>query len=123
MDVPDVDLQVALSEIRPDGQSVSLGVDVLRARYRESLREGKPVPPGEIVEYVFDDFPFHSRLLAKGSRLRFVVSCVDGLGPERNRCSGGVVAEATAADARTAHVTLHHDAAHQSRIEIPIGAD
>jgi predicted acyl esterase len=121
MDVPDTDLLVSLYEIRPDGSSVALGVDLLRARYRESLREEKPVPPGEIVRYEFDAFPFVSRLVSKGSRLRFVVNCADTLALQRNRNSGGVVAEETGASARTAHVSVHHDAAHASRIEIPIG--
>jgi predicted acyl esterase len=121
MDVPDTDLQVSLYEIRPDGSSVALGGDLVRARYRESLREEKPVPAGEIVRYEFDAFPFVSRLVAKGSRIRFVVNCADTLSLQRNRNSGGVVAEETAASARTAHVTLHHDAAHPSVLELPIG--
>lgn len=121
MDVPDADLQVSLYEIRPDGTSVALGGDLIRARYRESLREEKLVPPGEIVRYEFDGFPFVSRLVAKGSRLRFVVNCADSLAFERNRHSGGVVAEETAASARIAHVTIHHDAAHASFLELPLG--
>jgi hypothetical protein len=39
---------------------------------------------------------------------------------EKNYNSGGVVADETAKDARTAHVTLYHDAAHPSALEIPV---
>jgi len=39
---------------------------------------------------------------------------------EKNYNSGGVVAGETAKDARTAHITVYHDAAHPSRLELPL---
>jgi hypothetical protein len=39
---------------------------------------------------------------------------------QKNYNSGGVVATETKKDARTAHVTLHHDAEHASFLEIPV---
>ena len=47
LDVPDTDFQAALYEILPDGSSVALTADMMRARYRESLTEEKPVKPGK----------------------------------------------------------------------------
>ncbi len=120
LDVPDTDFIVTLYEILPDGRSVWLTHDLLRARYRESLREAKPVTPGEITRYVFDDFLWFSRRVGRGSRLRLVIACPNSIHWQKNYNSGGVVAEETAADARTAHVTLYHDAAHPSYLELPV---
>ena len=39
---------------------------------------------------------------------------------EKNYNSGGVVAQESAKDARTAHITLYHDAQHPSFLELPI---
>jgi hypothetical protein len=38
---------------------------------------------------------------------------------EKNYNSGKPVAEESGIDARTAHITLYHDAAHQSCLEVP----
>jgi hypothetical protein len=120
LDVPDTDFQVALYEIRPDGSSVYLSGDQMRARYRNSLETAEPVPPGEILRYTFDHFTWFSRQVAKGSRLRLVISSPNSVYQEMNYNSGGVVADETAKDARTAHITLYHDAAHPSALEIPV---
>jgi hypothetical protein len=48
------------------------------------------------------------------------VHCPNTTGTEKNYNSGGVVALETAKDARTAHVTLVHDAEHQSALELPV---
>jgi predicted acyl esterase len=92
----------------------------MRARFRESLREQKLVTPGEINTYVFDGFYFFSRAVAKGSRLRVVFKSPNSIMLQKNYNSGGLVAEESGADARTAHVTLYHDAEHPSYLEIPI---
>jgi putative CocE/NonD family hydrolase len=120
MDVPDTDLEGDLYEILPDGGSVALTSATMRARYRESLREAKPVAPGKMEKYVFDNFTFFARRLAKESRLRLVVRSINSPGTEKNYNSGGVVAAETGKDARTAHITLLHDAEHPSTLELPI---
>jgi putative CocE/NonD family hydrolase len=120
LDVPDTDLAVSVYEILRDGSSVLLTSDLKRARYRESLREAKPVPPGEAIAYRFDTFTWVSRRIARGSRLRLVVSCPNTMALEKNYNSGKPVASETAADARTAHVTLFHDAARPSALELPV---
>ena len=120
IDVPDTDFQVSVYEILADGTSVSLTGDVMRARYRESLREEHLVKAGEINRYEFDGFNFFSRRIAKGSRLRLVFSSPNTIYLEKNYNGGGVVAEESGKDARTAHVTLYHDAEHMSALELPI---
>lgn len=120
LDVPDTDFTALLYEILPDGSSVILSRDVLRARYRESTEKAKPVTPGEITRYDFDGFTWFSRRISKGSRLRLVLGCINSLYFEKNYNSGGTVAEESGKDARTAHVILHHDPEHPSVLELPV---
>jgi putative CocE/NonD family hydrolase len=120
IDTPDTDLQADLYEIQPDGTSIALWNDIRRLRYRESLREAKLMKPGEIVKCNFDPGLFVARRLMKGSRLRLVVYSPNSIFWQKNYNSGGVVADETAKDARTAHVKVYHDAQHASAIELPL---
>ena len=120
MDVPDTDIAVNVSEILADGSSVALTDDEVRARYRDSLTQAKLVKPGEINKYEFDSFQWMSRLVKKGSRLRLVISCPNSIYVEKNYNSGGAVENETGKDARTAHLTLYHDAQHPSALVLPI---
>jgi uncharacterized protein len=120
MDVPDTDLGIELWEVLPDGSAVQLSTTAMRARYRESLRQEKLVTAGKPERYLFDNFTFFSRRIAKGSRLRLIVASVNSPSAEKNYNSGGVVAKETAKDARTAHIQLLHDADHASVLELPV---
>jgi uncharacterized protein len=120
MDVPDTDLDVDVYEVLPGGGSVALTSATMRARYRESLRQEKLVTPGKTEKYVFDNFTFFSRRIAKGSRLRLFVHCPNSTAAEKNYNSGGVVTLETGKDAKTAHITLVHDSEHPSALELPV---
>lgn len=120
LDVPDTDFLVTVSEVLLDGSCIRLTQDMLRARYRESLKEEKLVVAGEINRYEFDSFTFFSRLVARGSRLRLLIVSPNTIYLEKNYNSGGVIAAETAANARIAHVTLYHDADHPSFLELPL---
>ena len=120
MDVPDTDMEADVYEILQGGESVYLTGATIRARYRESLRQEKLVTPGKTEKYVFDNFTFFSRRIAKGSRLRLFVHCPNTPSVEKNYNSGGVVALETGKDAKTAHITLAHDAEHPSALELPV---
>ena len=120
MDVPDTDLVAALYEILADGSSIQLSNATMRARYRESLRRETLVPTGKPEKYVFDNFMFFSRQVARGSRLRLVVASINTPSAEKNYNSGGVVARETGRDARTAHIRLLHDADHPSALVLPV---
>jgi putative CocE/NonD family hydrolase len=120
MDVPDTDLDADLYEILEDGSSIQLTSAAMRARYRNSLREEKPVPAGKTEKYTFDNFTFFSRRVAKGSHLRLVVHSLNSPSVEKNYNRGGVVTKETGKDARTAHIQLLHDADHASTLELPV---
>jgi predicted acyl esterase len=78
------------------------------------------VKPGEINRYEFSGFTFFSRRIAKGSRLRLVLTSPNSIYTEKNYNGGGVVAEESGKDARTAHVMLYHDSDHPSSLELPL---
>ena len=120
LDVPDIDLQATIYEILQDGSSIVLTHDEFRARYRISLRQGKLVAVGEINRFHFDGFPFFARCIARGSRLRLLISSPNSIYLQKNYNAGGVVAFESGKDARSARVTLFHDPDHPSYLELPI---
>lgn len=122
LDQPDTDLAASVFEIRPDGSSVFLAGDAIRARYRHDLRTATPVKPGAIERYDFDHFTFVARRLPKGSRLRLVIGPMNSMFAEKNYNAGGVVADESGKDARKVTVTLYHDRAHPSALSMPIAA-
>ena len=122
LDQPDTDFQAKVYEIRPDGSSILLSRDVLRARYRESLRSAKLPKRNEVYLYDFERFAFTSRLVEKGSRLRLVLGPINSIYSEKNYNSGGVVAEESMKDASTVTVRLFHDQEHPSVLYVPIAA-
>jgi putative CocE/NonD family hydrolase len=120
LDVPDTDFNVAVYEILADGTSIRLTTDALRARYRESRREEKLVAPGDINCYVFETFNFFSRRIASGSRIRLALYAPNSIHQQKNFNAGGVVSDESGRDARTAHVTVYHDADHPSHLVLPV---
>ena len=88
----DVDLQVTLSEIRPDGQEVYVQNGWLRASHRKldtslstelrpvqthRLVDAAPLPQGELVEARVEIFPF-AHVFRANSRLRITVESPGG---------------------------------------------
>jgi uncharacterized protein len=122
LDVPDSDIASELDEILPDGTRIALWSDVRRLRYRESVRQEKLIKPGEIVRCDFDPGLFVARRMMKGSRLRLIISAPNSINFEKNYNSGGVVANETTKDARTAHVRILHDAEHTSVLDVPVAS-
>jgi predicted acyl esterase len=121
IDQPDTDFAVAISEIRPDGRSIGLTSDLLRARYRESSREPKLVATHAAQRYDFEHFTFVSRQIGKGSRLRLTIAPVNSIFSEKNYNAANPVAEQSMKDARPVTVTLFHDRAHPSALYVPLG--
>jgi hypothetical protein len=121
IDQPDTDFHVAVYDIAPDGGSAFLHSDSVRARYRESLRKATLVTDRGPLLYEFNGFKFISRVVARGHRLRVVITPINSYGSEKNHNSGGVVADETAKDARKVTVQLFHDAAHPTALYVPIG--
>jgi putative CocE/NonD family hydrolase len=122
IDQPDTDFAVTVAEIGTNGTVTPLSSDIMRARYRETLRSQKLVTSKQPLRYDFDHFTFVSRLVSKGSRLELVLSAGNSFGIEKNYNSGGVIADETIADSRTVTVQLFHDAKRQSALYVPVAA-
>jgi uncharacterized protein len=120
IDQPDTDFVVTVAEIGTNGTVTPLSSDIMRARYRESLRSQKLVTTKEPLRYDFNGFTFASRLVSKGSRLQLVLSADNSSGIEKNYNSGGVIADETIADSRTVTVALFHDAKRRSALYVPV---
>lgn len=123
IDQPDTDFRAAVYEIGVDGSSILLSDDVLRARYRESLREAKLVQTTGSLRYDFKRFRFVSRRLAPGGRIRLVFGPINSIYSQKNYNTGGVVAAESMQDARAVTVTVFHDAAHPSALYVPVGQE
>ena len=121
LDVPDTDLRTVLFQILPDGSTLLLSEDFLRARYRVSSRTEVLAKPGEVYMLSFPEMMFVSRRMPMGSRLGFAITCVNSARLERNYNSGGRVADECGDDARVATVTVHHGAEYPSAITVPVG--
>jgi uncharacterized protein len=122
IDQPDTDFAVTVLEIARDGTVTPLSTDVMRARYRETLRSGKLVTTKKPLRYDFHAFTFASRLVKAGSRLVLALSAPNSILLEKNYNSGGNVADETKNDTRPVSVTLYHDGQHRSALYVPLGA-
>lgn len=122
IDQADTDFVVSVAEIGLDGGVIPLSSDVLRARYRESVRTEHLVRTREPLRYEFNQFTFCSRLVKRGSRIALVLSAANSMGDEKNYNAGGVVAEESVRDARPVNVQLYHDARRPSALYIPFAA-
>jgi putative CocE/NonD family hydrolase len=120
IDQPDTDFIVSIYDIAPDGSSMFLTEQQMRARYREGLRTEKLIDTTAPLRYDFDRFFFVSRMIGKDHRIRLVIRPNHSIGWQKNYNSDKPVADQTMVDARTVTVKLYHDAAHPSTLSIPI---
>ena len=121
IDCRDTDFRVSLYEIGIDGTSTFLTADWMRARYRRSLRQAHLIQNSEPLQYDFERFPFVSRLIRKGHRVRMVFDSKDSIHEQRNYNRGEVVAEESIHDALPVTIRLFHDLEHPSVLYVPIG--
>jgi putative CocE/NonD family hydrolase len=126
LSTPDTDIYVSIFDIDPNGNSVRLSTDAMRARYRQDPRSPALVTPGECLCYRFDHFTFAARRIEAGHRLRLVIGpigrLVETTFAQKNYNTGGIVADETATGAKEVLVTLTHDREHPSALFVPIGA-
>jgi putative CocE/NonD family hydrolase len=122
-DGPDVDLWALLEDVEPGGTAWNLsspGTDVLRASERNAGMPAKPLVPGEPVLLRFPNLRT-GNLFGKGHRVRLVL-CGSFM-PHFSRNLQTGLSEASSAATRAARITIHHDAAHPSRLVLPAVPD
>jgi len=69
----DTDFTAKLVDVSPDGKAINLAEGILRASYRESTVEAKPIVPGKVYEYKIDLWST-SNVFLKGHQIRLEVS-------------------------------------------------
>jgi putative CocE/NonD family hydrolase len=116
-DARDTDFTATLVDVFPDGTARALGDGILRVRYRAGKHEQKLLTPGEPTEITID-LGATSNLFRAGHRIRLEVSSSNFPRFDRNPNTGGVFGEDR--DVRIAQQTILHDAAHPSRLILPI---
>lgn len=122
-DAPDADLWVLLEDVEPDGTAWNLsspGTDVLRASDRDGGPSPKLLAPGEIVTLRLPNLRT-GNFFGKGHRVR-VVLCGSFM-PHFSRNLQTGESEARSGVTRKATLRIHHDAAHPSRIVLPVVPD
>ena len=119
-DARDVDVYVKVLDVAPDGTAYNLmspGLEVLRASYREPARGRQLLEPGRTYELRLGDLLTANRFLP-GHRLR--VHIMGAFQPHFSLNPQTGDSERTSAARRRARITIRHDAAHASRLILPV---
>lgn len=118
-DQPDADVRASLQEVLPDGSVVALSGGTIRLRYRRGGTEPVLMTPGRPEQVDFQALDFFARALAKGSRLRLLVSVAPAFGTQRNTHTGGDLAAEPLSTAKVAHLTLLTGPGSGSLLQLP----
>jgi uncharacterized protein len=113
----DTDFTVKLVDVWPNGYAQNIQDGIIRARYRNSKTHPSLLTPGEVYEYTIDLWAT-SYVLKPGHRLRVEVSSSNFPHYDRNLNTGGPLFKES--NFKRATQTIFHDAAHPSRVILPI---
>jgi hypothetical protein len=113
----DTDFTAKLVDVWPDGTAINLTEGILRARFRESTSEAKPLVPGKVYELKIDLWST-SNVFLKGHRIRLEVSSSNFPRFDRNLNTGKDTATSTTFVKATN--TVLHDAQHPSALILPV---
>lgn len=115
----DTDFTARLCVVDPHGTSVNLQEGILRARYRDSLSDPRPLVPGEVYELTIELGPVGARIEA-GSRLRLDISSSDFPQWDRNLNTGNQPLTDGPLDPIPATQTVLHSTSHPTRVSLPV---
>ena len=113
----DTDFSATLTDVYPDGRSILICEGIRGARFRESLENPTLIAPGKIYEYTISLWET-SNLFKAGHRIRVEVSSSNFPRYARNQNTDKPFGTST--DVNVAHQTIYHDAAHASRLILPV---
>jgi predicted acyl esterase len=112
---PDTDIVVRVSDVHPDGRSILIVDYPWRLRYREGFDHEAFLEPGTVHRVTFP-VGWMSQVFRAGHRIRVTVAGSGAPLYEPNPQTGAPQAAEAPTEARKAVHTLHHSAAHPSRI-------
>jgi len=122
-DGADTDFTAKLIDVYPPSHDFPAGVDlnvgdsIVRARYRDSLEHPKPLSPGQPAEFTIEMYPT-SLVFRRGHRIRLDISSSNFPRFDVNANTGEPLGQERSR--RVALNTIYHDAAHPSRILLPV---
>lgn len=118
-DARDVDIYVKVLDVAPDGAAFNLmspGREVLRLSYRDPSKR-ELLEPGRTYTVRIDEL-YTANRFEKGHRIR--VQVMSSFMPHFSTNPQTGALESTSAETQKATVTLRHDAAHPSRLILPV---
>ena len=113
----DTDFIGHLCDVEPNGRSLVLCDGLLRARYRDGFDKAVPLVPGEVAKLMFA-IGVTAHRFRPGHRLRLEITSSCFPKYARNLNTGGDIAEEC--EPAVAEQTVHHSAAHPSRLVLPV---
>ena len=113
----DTDFTAKVIDVHPTGFCQRLTDSMVRARYRDGHDEARLMDPGTVYEFTIDLWNT-SILLSKGHRLRLEVSSSAFPKYDRNLNTGEPIDTGTRME--QAENRIWHDAAHPSRLVLPV---
>ena len=115
----DTDWAVTVSVVEPSGASYNFCEGILRASCRESLESPSLIEPDKPYQYTIDLGPT-SIAFQPGQSIRLRIASSNFPAFARNLGTGGPVNRESREDAVVALQTILHDAAHPSRLVLPV---
>ncbi len=116
-DAPDTDFMAKLVDVYPDGYEALLTDAGLRLRYREGLDKEVMMTPGKIAKIEIDLWNT-ANVFNTGHRIALHITCSNDPRFDPNPNTGKPLRADD--ETRIAHNAFHHDAAHPSRILLPV---
>jgi putative CocE/NonD family hydrolase len=116
-DAVDTDFVAKLVDVHPDGSSYNMAEGILRARYRESLSQPKPLTPGQVYRLEID-LVGTSVAFLPGHRIRVHVTSSHFPQFDRNPNTGARFGKTAAV--KVAQQTVYHDAERASHVLLPV---
>jgi putative CocE/NonD family hydrolase len=115
----DTDFTAKVIDVYPNGSAMLVIDNIIRARYRESMRDPVLMEPGHIYEFniTLGDI---SQVFKAGHKIQVDISSSNFPEYDRNLNSGGSLYTETKEDIKIANNTIYHDAEHPSYITLPV---
>lgn len=115
----DTDFTAKLIDVHPDGNAMLVLDNILRARYRESMRDPVLMTPDHIYEITINLGDI-SYIFEAGHKIQIDISSSNFPKYDRNLNSGGDLYNETEEDIQIALNTIHHDDDFKSYVVLPI---
>jgi putative CocE/NonD family hydrolase len=116
-DALDTDWTIMLLDVFPDGRAERVQDGIARARFRQGMDREVPLVPGQVERYDIDLW-FTSKVFQPGHRLRVTIASALFPKYDRNLSTGG--SNERDSTFVVAHQRVLHDAAHPSRVVLPV---